>query len=473
MSDEKEGGKYDDEKVEVKTFTWMPPNCIPLADGEYDAIILGTGLTECIISGLLSVQGKRVLHLDRNNYYGADTASLSLVNLFQKFRGTAPGTNLGHSRDWNVDLIPKFIMACGKLVKILLHSKVTRYLEFKSVDGSYVFKDGKVQKVPATPAEALASSLMGFFEKRKFKNFLEFIQLYDKDKPSTYLKGKSLDRITAKQLYEEFGLDVNTQAFTGHAMALYSNDNYLSRPAIEVVDAINLYKESLMRYDKSPYIYPMYGLGGLPEGFSRLCAIHGGTFMLNKGIDEILFDDAGKAWGVKTDNEIAKASIIVGDPSYFSPSKSQVVGRVVRSICILDHPIAGTDNAESVQIIIPASQVKRTNDIYVCMVSFAHSVASPGKYVAIASTTVETSNPIQELASGIALLGKILERFDSVSDLLEPVSNGRDDNCFISKTYDATSHFESAANDLLSLYERITGGELDMSISTEMNEEDA
>jgi Rab GDP dissociation inhibitor len=39
-------------------------------------------------------------------------------------------------------------MACGKLVKILLHSKVTRYLEFKSIDGSFVFKDGKVQKVP-------------------------------------------------------------------------------------------------------------------------------------------------------------------------------------------------------------------------------------------------------------------------------------------------------------------------------------
>lgn len=50
--------------------------------------------------------------------------------------------------DWNVDLVPKFIMACGKLVKILLHTKVTRYLEFKSVDGSYVYKDAKVQKVP-------------------------------------------------------------------------------------------------------------------------------------------------------------------------------------------------------------------------------------------------------------------------------------------------------------------------------------
>lgn len=47
-------------------------------------------------------------------------------------------------------------MACGKLVKILLHSKVTRYLEFKSVDGSYVFKDGKVQKVPGKPITSFA-----------------------------------------------------------------------------------------------------------------------------------------------------------------------------------------------------------------------------------------------------------------------------------------------------------------------------
>ena len=46
-----------------------------------------------------------------------------------------------------MDLIPKFIMACGKLTKMLLTTKVTRYLDFKSVDGSYVMKDGKVLKV--------------------------------------------------------------------------------------------------------------------------------------------------------------------------------------------------------------------------------------------------------------------------------------------------------------------------------------
>jgi hypothetical protein len=59
------------------------------------------------------------------------------------------------------------------------------------------------------------------------------------------------------------------------------------------------------------------------------------------GIDEVLFDANGKAWGVKTGNEIAKAPIIVGDPSYFGREKCRAVGRVVRSICITDHPIKG------------------------------------------------------------------------------------------------------------------------------------
>ena len=195
---------------------------------------------------------------------------------------------------------------------------------------------------------------------------------------------------------------------------------------------------SFERYGKTPYIYPVYGLGGLPEGFSRLCAIHGGTFMLNKGVDEVLFDASGAAWGIKTGNEVAKARLIIGDPSYFPASKSRSVGHVIRSICILDHPIAGTDNAESVQIIIPATAVKRKNDIYVCMVSFAHMVAAEGKYIAIVSTTVETATPLQEVAAGIALLGKVLVRFDDISEQKESLADGVNDHCFISRSYDAT-----------------------------------
>ena len=102
---------------------------------------LGTGLKECILSGLLSVSGKKVLHMDRNKYYGGASASITpLEEVFKLFDAGAAPPSLGRGRDWNVDLIPKFLMANGQLVKLLIHTGVTRYLEFKVTEGSYVYK---------------------------------------------------------------------------------------------------------------------------------------------------------------------------------------------------------------------------------------------------------------------------------------------------------------------------------------------
>jgi Rab GDP dissociation inhibitor len=36
------------------------------------------------------------------------------------------------------------------------------------------------------------------------------------------------------------------------------------------------------------------------------------------------------------------------------------------------------------------------------------------------------------------------------------------DKCFISKGYDATSHFETTVEDVLEMYKRITGKDLDL-----------
>jgi len=54
---------------------------------EYDVIVCGTGLKECVLSGLLATKGKKVLHIDRNEYYGGETASLNLTNMWKKFKG--------------------------------------------------------------------------------------------------------------------------------------------------------------------------------------------------------------------------------------------------------------------------------------------------------------------------------------------------------------------------------------------------
>jgi Rab GDP dissociation inhibitor len=213
-------------------------------------------------------------------------------------------------------------------------------------------------------------------------------------------------------------------------------------------------------------------LGGLPEGFSRICAIHGGTFMLNQDIDEILFDESGQACGIKTGNQMARAPMIVGDPSYFASDKIRPTGQVVRCICLLNHPIPNTNNAESVQIIIPGPQVGRVNDVFVCLMGHTLQSTAPGIYVAIVSTISEKNDPDQDVAPGLQLLGPILKRFTSVTTTYEPMSDGSADKCYISKSFDATSHFESDCDDLLSLYKRVSGEELDMTINADSVEGD-
>ena len=43
-----------------------------------------------------------------------------------------------------------------------------------------------------------------------------------------------------------------------------------------------------------------------------------------------------------------------------------------------------------------------------------------------------------------------------------PLADGKEDKCFISRGYDAFTHFESTVDDILEMYTRITGKELDL-----------
>lgn len=119
-----------------------------------------------------------------------------------------------------------------------------------------------------------------------------------------------------------------------------------------------------MGKNPSPFIYPIFGLGGIPEGFSRISAVNGGTFMLNTDINEILFED-GKVAGVKGPQGVAKCKTVICDPTYALrcglQDRVKLVEKIIRCICILDHPIPNTENTPSVQIILPQRQLKRKN----------------------------------------------------------------------------------------------------------------
>ncbi|VDQ04486.1 unnamed protein product [Trichobilharzia regenti] len=397
-------------------------------DEKYDVIVLGTGLKECILSSLMSIEGKNVLHIDRNSFYGGDITSVTPIDLlFSRFKVKADTSKYQRGKDWNVDLISKFLMANGKLVKILIHTGVTRYLEFRSVEGSYVYQGGNVHKVPCNESEALSTKLMDLFKKRRFRKFLVWVMNVDLDKPATW-----------NDIYN----------FIGHAICLFQDDSYKENvPAAEVISRMQLYSQSVCRFGKSPYLYPLYGLGELPQAFARLSAVYGGTYMLDKHIDELVIEE-GKVIGVKSGNEIARCDMVICDPSYV-PNMVKKVGQVVRAICILTHPI---------------------DDIYISCVSHSHNTCPENFFLAHVATIAETANPEKELEPGLKLLGSIEQVFYSTQDLFIPINDGRESKIFISTSYDASTHFESTCADVLDLYERITGHPFDFNKITRCEE---
>ncbi|KAJ1386110.1 Rab GDI protein [Sesbania bispinosa] len=419
-------------------------------------------------------------------------------------------------------------MANGNLVRVLIHTDVTKYLYFKAVDGSFVYNKSKVHKVPSNDMEALKSPLMGIFEKRRARKFFIYVQDYNENDPKTH-DGMDLTRVTTRELIAKFGLDDNTIDFIGHALALHRDDHYLNEPALDTVKRMKLYAESLARFQGgSPYIYPLYGLGELPQAFARLSAVYGGTYMLNKPECKVEFDEEGKVVGVTSEGETAKCKKVVCDPSYLPGKQHKLqlclqwlsafhggdlrlglkwrrgierrnggrrprnrtvicanleqnsyhyikgiklifravrkVGRVARAIAIMSHPIPSTNDSHSVQVILPQKQLGRKSDMYLFCCSYTHNVAPKGKFIAFVSTEAETDQPAIELKPGIDLLGPVDEIFFDMYDRYEPVNEPSLDNCFISTSYDPTTHFESTVVDVLNMYTLITGKVVDLSV---------
>ena len=122
------------------------------------------------------------------------TIANELPQLFRKYgnydKGEEPWKKYGRANDWNIDLVPKLLMSNGELTNILVSTDVTKYLEFKQIAGSYVQQGNglkaTVAKVPSDAGEALRSPLMGLFEKRRAKRFLEWVGAFDENDSATH-----------------------------------------------------------------------------------------------------------------------------------------------------------------------------------------------------------------------------------------------------------------------------------------------
>ena len=113
---------------------------------KYDVVILGTGLKECLLAGLLSQHGKLVLQLESSDVHGGRGASMDLQQLADVLDG--PGTQLseqklGKSADYLIEREPKVFIAGGNQLQVLVKSGAWQHMNppgFKRVQRSLLYR---------------------------------------------------------------------------------------------------------------------------------------------------------------------------------------------------------------------------------------------------------------------------------------------------------------------------------------------
>jgi len=137
-------------------------------------------------------------------------------------------------------------------------------------------------------------------------------------------------------------------------------------------------------------------------------------------------------------------------------------GKVVRWIFITEHPIKGTGNCKSAQIILPAFFTGRLSNVYISVLSATHTVAPKGKFVAVISAFAETANPQQELEFARKLIGNAIEEFFYVTDFYEPTDDGREDQVFVTTSYDPTPFCETLGQEVSDVIGHVLGEPLNL-----------
>lgn len=377
----------------------------------FDYIILGTGLTETAISCMLSKKKDiKVLHIDKNDTYGSEFATLQYKQLEKHFNSSEFNAEfLGQDRHFNVDLTPKLLLQDSRMKEFLLENEIHELVSFTSIKGSFMYTD-RLHSIPTNEAESLRSSVVSLMQKYKVIKFFWHVRSYFDD-CSIPMKDTMLEE------FQSFGLSEESINFIGHAIALNLDDSYLLKSPRITYDRIVKYVSSIVSYDdmQSPYIYPLYGLSELCQSFSRKAALNGVLFMLRADIKKIekneifLVDPNG-------DSHYFTAKTIIADPRYYGDSR--VTKKIIRCIAILRK-----GRLESRNIIFMKDQLGRKNDVF-CVVLGSDEYACPKGYeIGIISTIKETDNPYAEIEPVLAKLD-VIKYFLEIRDVYENDDTG-------------------------------------------------
>uniref|UniRef100_A0A8C9MHG1 RAE1/2 domain-containing protein n=1 Tax=Serinus canaria TaxID=9135 RepID=A0A8C9MHG1_SERCA len=218
-------------------------------------------------------------------------------------------------RRFNIDLVSKLLYSRGLLIDLLIKSNVSRYAEFKNATRVLAFREGRVEQVPCSRADVFNSRQLTMVEKRMLMKFLTFCLDYEQH-PEEY---QAYESSTFAQFLQTRKLTPSLQHFILHSIAMVSETE---SSTLQGLQATKKFLQCLGRYGNTPFLFPLYGQGEIPQCFCRLCAVFGGIYCLRHAVCCLVLDRASGRCKAIVDHfgQRISANYFIVEDSYLSES---------------------------------------------------------------------------------------------------------------------------------------------------------
>ncbi|KAK2782115.1 Rab proteins geranylgeranyltransferase component A [Onygenales sp. PD_12] len=350
-----------------------------LTDVVWDVLIAGTGLPQALLALALSRSGKKVLHVDKHDYYGGSEAAFSLqeadawVKQINEAPGSAPfesvsissspsddGGKLSPSRAYTLSLSPQLIYSRSRLIPSLISSRSYKQLEFQAVGSWWVYREANasLNRVPGSREDVFADDSMSNKSKRSLMKFLRHLAQPPPEDGSE--EEEKIETPFSQYLESKFQVPSELHdPLISLALSLHSPDQASGDYAVPRIKR-HLTSIGVFGAGFGSLLAKWGGGAEISQVGCRSCAVGGGVYVLDRGVSHIDAPVDQLLQVRLADGETVRSKFVVGSP-WDLPSDAQrstnPYTRVTKSIMIVSSPLDGLFPPTSEGGPIPAGAV--------------------------------------------------------------------------------------------------------------------
>jgi len=287
---------------------------------------------------------------------------------------------LTQSRQYSIDISPRMIFSCGSMIPLLIRSGVARYVEFNCFERTYMYLEDELRQVPCSKGDIFTNKFISLKEKRFLMSFLNKCLAPDEafeSSVSGFEDKPFVDFLLSKRLSPKL------ISFILYSIALAETDQERGEGVLmtpEGLSRLSVYLSSLGKFGTTPFIYPLYGVGEIPQAFCRLCAVYGGMYVLRRGV-RMIFCDESTYTGIEcTVGQKLESKNLVVNSSYCKFWEECATKKYVSHLIVVSNNSLVEDQSR-VFIVLPPSSFANPSSVHIFQFDSSLQVCPRGKYL--------------------------------------------------------------------------------------------